>query len=79
MSSIRTITSKPANAARWGFQIENRFRFPSGVKRSANPLHQGPVVLVSDALCYSTTDIFVAGFQDNEDRPGSCRRVTVSC
>jgi len=29
-------------------------------------LYQGPVVLVTDALCYSTTDIFAAGFQDHE-------------
>ncbi len=28
--------------------------------------YQGPVVLVIDALCYSTTDIFAAGFQDHE-------------
>ena len=28
--------------------------------------YQGPVVLVTDALCYSTTDIFAAGFQDNQ-------------
>ena len=28
--------------------------------------YQGPVVLVTDALCYSTTDIFAAGFQDHE-------------
>jgi hypothetical protein len=27
--------------------------------------YQGPVVLVTDALCYSTTDIVAAGFQDN--------------
>jgi hypothetical protein len=27
--------------------------------------YQGPVVLVTDALCYSTTDIFVAGFADH--------------
>lgn len=26
----------------------------------------GPTVLISDALCYSATDIFVAGFQDHE-------------
>jgi C-terminal processing protease CtpA/Prc len=29
-------------------------------------VYQGPVVLVTDALCYSTTDIFAAGFQDHE-------------
>jgi len=28
--------------------------------------YQGPVVLITDALCYSTTDIFAAGFQDHE-------------
>lgn len=28
--------------------------------------YQGPVALVIDALCYSTTDIFAAGFQDHE-------------
>jgi len=29
-------------------------------------VYQGPVVLIIDALCYSTTDIFAAGFQDHE-------------
>jgi hypothetical protein len=29
-------------------------------------IYQGSVVLVTDALCYSTTDIFAAGFQDHE-------------
>lgn len=28
--------------------------------------YQGPVVLLIDALCYSATDIFTAGFQDHE-------------
>jgi hypothetical protein len=28
--------------------------------------YQGPVVLVTDARCYSATDIFAAGFQDHE-------------
>src|SRR5262249_52409255 len=28
-------------------------------------IYQGPVVLVTDAFCYSTTDIFTAGFQDH--------------
>lgn len=27
--------------------------------------YQGPVVLIIDSLCYSTTDIFTAGFQDH--------------
>jgi hypothetical protein len=28
--------------------------------------YQGPVVLITDPLCYSATDIFSAGFQDNQ-------------
>jgi C-terminal processing protease CtpA/Prc len=35
---------------------------------SANRLgqvYQGPVVLITDALCYSATDMFAAGFQDH--------------
>jgi hypothetical protein len=28
-------------------------------------VYQGPVILVVDALCYSTTDLFAAGFQDH--------------
>jgi C-terminal processing protease CtpA/Prc len=32
-------------------------------------VYQGPVVLVTDALCYSTTDIFSAGFQDHQIGP----------
>ncbi len=29
-------------------------------------IYYGPVVLITDALCYSATDIFAAGFQDNK-------------
>jgi hypothetical protein len=29
-------------------------------------VYQGPLVLITDALCYSTTDMFAAGFQDHE-------------
>jgi C-terminal processing protease CtpA/Prc len=32
---------------------------------STGQKYQGPVVLITDAQCYSTTDIFAAGFQDN--------------
>jgi len=31
--------------------------------------YHGPVALITDALCYSTTDIFSAGFQDHEIGP----------
>lgn len=31
--------------------------------------YSGPVLLITDALCYSTTDIFAAGFQDHDIGP----------
>jgi C-terminal processing protease CtpA/Prc len=43
--------------------------FPVNSERSCNNIGQiyyGPVLLITDALSYSTTDIFAAGFQDNE-------------
>jgi len=42
--------------------------FPITTAASCNDIgqiYQGPVVLVTDAFCYSTTDIFTAGFQDH--------------
>jgi C-terminal processing protease CtpA/Prc len=39
--------------------------YPEDVVNSAGQLYHGPVVLITDALCYSATDIFSAGFQDN--------------
>ena len=42
--------------------------FPIGSERDANLRGQGyygPVVLITDARCYSATDIFSAGFQDH--------------
>lgn len=43
--------------------------FPLQSEEACNEIGQiyyGPVILITDALCYSTTDIFAAGFQDNE-------------
>lgn len=43
--------------------------FPLNSEKSCNDIGQiyyGPVILITDALSYSTTDIFAAGFQDNE-------------
>ena len=43
--------------------------FPLTPKESCNAIGQtyyGPVVLIIDALCYSTTDMFTAGFQDHK-------------
>jgi Peptidase family S41 len=36
---------------------------------SVGQRYYGPVVLITDALCYSTTDIFSAGFQDHNIGP----------
>jgi hypothetical protein len=46
--------------------------FPITPEVGANALGQqyrGPVVLITDARCYSATDIFAAGFQDHEIGP----------
>ena len=32
-------------------------------------IYYGPVLLITDALCYSTTDMFAAGFQDHKIGP----------
>jgi C-terminal processing protease CtpA/Prc len=43
--------------------------FPLTSREACNDIgqiYQGPVVLVIDAGCYSTTDMFAAGFQDHE-------------
>ncbi|HKA22399.1 MAG TPA: S41 family peptidase [Blastocatellia bacterium] len=43
--------------------------FPLNSEKSCNDIGQkyhGPVLLITDALSYSTTDMFAAGFQDNE-------------
>jgi hypothetical protein len=43
--------------------------FPLNDEESCNDISQvyhGPVILITDALSYSTTDMFAAGFQDNE-------------
>ena len=41
---------------------------PDACNRIGQRYH-GPVVLITDALCYSTTDIFAAGFQDHAIGP----------
>lgn len=39
--------------------------YPEDLVNSVGQLYHGPVLLITDALCYSATDIFAAGFQDN--------------
>jgi C-terminal processing protease CtpA/Prc len=43
--------------------------YPESVVNSVGQLYHGPVVLITDALCYSATDIFSAGFADHEIGP----------
>lgn len=43
--------------------------YPADLVNSVGQLYQGPVVLVTDAQCYSACDIFAAGFQDHEIGP----------
>lgn len=42
---------------------------PEDPANELGQVYQGPVVLVTDARCYSATDIFAAGFQDHEIGP----------
>jgi len=68
---------KDWNLARWADSIAEAvvtgatysLGFPLQPEESCNEIGQvyyGPVILITDALCYSTTDIFAAGFQDNK-------------
>jgi hypothetical protein len=55
---------KTGSAFSAGFPISDR-----GLCNVIGQRYFGPVVLITDALCYSTTDIFAAGFQDHEVGP----------
>jgi len=55
-------------AVETGSPFSDGFRIFPDEEEHCNRLGQqyhGPVVLITNALCYSTTDIFAAGFQDN--------------
>jgi hypothetical protein len=75
------LTEKPGLEA-WhdsiGESVETGTPFSDGAPLAPNypeacnaigQLYHGPVALITDALCYSTTDIFAAGFQDHEIGP----------
>lgn len=42
---------------------------PAGGANAIGQRYHGPVVLITDARCYSATDIFAAGFQDHKIGP----------
>ncbi len=69
-------SASPVNLAAWGPSIARAVEtgasfscsFPITDPVRCNNIgqrYQGPVVLVTSARCYSTTDIFAAGFQDH--------------
>ncbi len=73
-------TSQFADLSRWPPSMRLALKtgaifsagFPISPKESCNAVGQryfGPIVLITDALCYSTTDIFAAGFQDHKIGP----------
>jgi hypothetical protein len=67
---LRTWTQSVLDAVETGATFSTGF--PIGSADEANRRGQGyygPVVLVTDARCYSATDIFAAGFQDHEIGP----------
>jgi hypothetical protein len=43
--------------------------YPPALVNDQGQQYHGPVVLVTDGLCYSATDTFAAGFQDHEIGP----------
>lgn len=74
---ICRLAPKQWNLARWADSIAESVitgatyssGFPVNSERACNDVGQiyyGPVILITDALSYSATDIFAAGFQDNE-------------
>jgi hypothetical protein len=73
---ICRLAAKETNRARWAESIAESVvtgatysrGFPLSSEESCNSIGQayhGPVILITDALSYSATDIFAAGFQDN--------------
>jgi Peptidase family S41 len=78
--TIAELCAKVADLGQWSPSIEESIEtgaqyssalplYPQEVVNSVGQLYHGPVVLVTDALCYSATDIFSAGFQDHEIGP----------
>ncbi len=72
----RDLSTRVEWLLRWRESIEQSvetgsvfsYGFPLQSSSAYNDIGQtyyGPVVLIVDALCYSTTDIFAAGFQDH--------------
>ena len=68
----RRSTSRSRPARRYSSALP---LYPASSVNAVGQLYHGPVVLVTDGLCYSACDIFAAGFQDHGIGPvvGSTR------
>ncbi len=78
--SLKICEALPDSYGQWGNSIRRAVEtgttfssaFPLSDPAFCNDMGQryyGPVVLITNALCYSTADIFAAGFQDHEIGP----------
>ena len=65
---LRPWTASCIDAVETGATFSTGFPIGSGRRRQRSRARRyyGPVVLITDARCYSATDIFAAGFQDHE-------------
>jgi len=65
-SSLKPWAESVASAVKTGaaFSVARPMSDPDRCNAIGQRVH-GPVVLITDALCYSATDIFAAGFQDH--------------
>ena len=52
-----------------GAPYSNAYDHPTDLANSIGQRYYGPVVLITDARCYSATDIFCAGFADHRIGP----------
>jgi C-terminal processing protease CtpA/Prc len=76
----RRYSHGPINLSPWAESIRQAVEtgaafsqaFPITPEEACNSIGQkylGPVILITDALCYSATDIFAGGFQDHKIGP----------
>lgn len=69
-SFLRDWVPSIQQAIRSGATFSSAFPItPPDLANDTGQIFHGPVVLITDALCYSTTDIFAAGFQDHKIGP----------
>ena len=69
-ASLKSWTDSIDEAVETGSEFSQGFALePAEAYNSRGQRYTGPVLLITDALIYSTTDIFAAGFQDHNIGP----------